>query len=96
MDHKTIKNIVMRNLHLKLSGIVSFIFCSLIFIYRRQKNTAYIYICFLIICLSGCYHSFYRTNTKPTIDAPTVSKLKSENKYFIVHYNNGINGLEEV
>ena len=61
----------------------------------KNFNLLFACICFMLITLSSCYVNFYRTNTKPSIDAAAVSKLKSENKYFIIHFSNGINGLEQ-
>jgi hypothetical protein len=49
---------------------------------------------FLIITLSSCFLNFYKTNTKASIDATTASRLSSENKYFIIHFANSTNGLE--
>ena len=40
--------------------------------------------------------NFYRTNTKSSIDADNISRLKSENKYFIIHFSNNAFGLEQV
>ena len=48
------------------------------------------------VALSGCYLNFYRPNTKSTLDSGTAQKLQSVNKYFIVHFQNGIKGLENV
>lgn len=48
-----------------------------------------------LIGLCSCYRNFYRTNTTPSIDAATMSRLKSEDKYFIVHFLNSTMGLEQ-
>jgi len=86
----------MKSLHSKLSGIAPFVFFPFLIILRKKKRAAYLLICFLILALSGCYLNFYRTNTKSSIDASTVSRLNSENKYFIMHFANSTNELENV
>ncbi len=80
----------------KLSCILPFIFFPLLIIFRMRKKITYIFICLALITLTGCYLSFYRTNTKPSIDAATASRLSSESKYFIIHFPNSTNGLEQV
>lgn len=86
----------MKSLHSKLSRIAPFAFFPLLLIVRKKKRFAYVFALFLIITLSSCFLNFYSTNTKSFIDAPTASKLSSENKYFILHFANSTNGLENV
>jgi hypothetical protein len=86
----------MKSFHLRRSRITSFAFFPLPIIYNKRKKLRYLFFCFALISLTGCFHSFYKTNTKTSIDANTVSKFSSENKYFIIHSLNGTNGLENV
>ncbi len=86
----------MNSLTSKLSCILPFIFFPLLIIFRKRKKIAYTFICLALITLTGCYLSFYRTNTKPSIDTATASRLSSESKYFIIHFANSTNGLEQV
>ena len=86
----------MKKLHSKLSGIAPFIFFPLLLIFQKGKRNAYVFTFLILFTLSSCYLNFYRTNTKPSIDAGTVSKLSSESKYFIIHFKNSTNGLENV
>ena len=50
----------------------------------------------MVFSLCGCFSNFYQPNTKPSIDAATVSRLSSGKKHFIIHFSNSINGLENV
>src|SRR5215472_15410259 len=84
----------MKTLHQKLAGIAPFIFFPFIIIIRKKKRTIYLFLLFTITSLSGCFLNFYKTNTKPSIDAATVSKLDSENRHFIIHFINSTNGLQ--
>ncbi len=86
----------MKSLHSKLSGIAPFIFFPLLIIFRKKKKTLYGCIFVLLISLSSCYLNYYRTNTSPSIDGNTLSRLKTENKYFIIHYFNSTYGLENM
>ena len=56
----------------------------------------YLLVFFIVITLSSCYLNFYRTNTKPSIDAATASRLKLENKYFIIHFSDTTYGLQNI
>jgi hypothetical protein len=47
-----------------------------------------IFLFIIIISLSGCFRSFYQTNTRSSIDTATLSRLISEEKYFIIHFSN--------
>ena len=86
----------MNNLTSKLYGIASFIFFPLLIIFFKRKKINYVFVCLAFIALTGCYLNFYRTNTKPSIDAATASRLSSEIKDFIIHFANSTNGLEQV
>jgi hypothetical protein len=85
----------MNSLTSKLYGIASFIFFPLLIIFLRRKKNYYVFICLVFIALTGCYLNFYRTNTKPSIDPATASRLSSELKYFVIHFANSTNGLEQ-
>ena len=86
----------MKSLHSKLSVIAPFVFFPLLIVLRKKRKLAYIFLCFIAFTLSSCYLNFYRTNTRQSIDANTASRLNSERKYFLIHFNNSTNGLEEV
>lgn len=79
----------------KLSVIAPYIFFPLLLLLTRKKIVSYLFICLSIFTLSSCFLNFYRTNTASSIDANTASKLSSENKYFIIHFANSTNGLEQ-
>ncbi|HEX5152317.1 MAG TPA: hypothetical protein VFW07_12775 [Parafilimonas sp.] len=86
----------MKSFHSKLSGVAPFIFFPALIIIRRSKKLTYVLVSFMVITLSSCYLNFYRTNTKPSIDAATVANLKLNNKYFIIHFSDTAYGLQNV
>jgi len=87
----------MKSSHFTPTGIATFIFFPLAFIFlRTRKKVVYAITFLLVITLSSCYLNFFRTGTRPSMDAATMSRLNSENKYFIVHFANSTNGLENV
>lgn len=79
----------------KLSSIAPLIFFPAVILFRHKRNGLFIMIALLFTMLSSCFLNFYRTNTKPSIEASTASNLISVNKYFIIHFSNSINGLEQ-
>lgn len=86
----------MKSLHSKLSGIAPFIFFPILIICRKGKYTLYGCIFLVLLSLSSCYLNYYSTNTRASIDANTMTRLKSENKYFIIHFFNSTYGLEDM
>ena len=86
----------MKSLLSKLSAIAPFIFFPMLIIFRKRKKVFYGFIFLAMISLSSCFLNFYRTGTRPSIDEATITRLQSENKYFIVHFPNSTNGLEQV
>jgi len=86
----------MKSLIARLSGIAPFLLFPILIILRKRRRTGYVFVFFTVLTLSSCYLNFYRTNTKPSIDANTASKLQSKKKYFIIHFENSTNGLEQV
>ena len=86
----------MKSLHSKLSAIAPFVFLPVLIILRKRKRTAYVFLCFIVITLSSCYLNFYRTNTKSSVNTSTLTGLRSQNKYFIIHFTDSIRGLEKV
>jgi hypothetical protein len=64
------------------------------FPFIKRKWIIYLFLLFMTISLSGCFRSFYNPNTRSSIDTATLSRLISEEKYFIIHYSNGVYGLE--
>ena len=64
-------------------------------LYLSCKKTPGKVILFLIATtlLSGCFQHYFRTNTQNNIDAATIQKLMSTDKYIIVHSKNRVVGL---
>jgi len=76
----------MNNFPFKRSRILASVF----------KTGIYLCIAVILAAFSGCYVTFYSTNTKPSIDSATVVQFNSSSKYYIVHFSNSVNGLEQV
>jgi len=85
----------MKSLHSKLAGVAPFIFFPLIIILRKKRNAVYAFALLIMISFSSCFLTFYRTNSKPSIDSATASKLRSEKKHFIIHFSNTEKGFED-
>lgn len=83
----------MKSLHKTLSSIAPYIFLPFL-VFLRNKTIFYLSLFFIIVSLSSCFLNFYRTNTNLSISASDASKLNSEKKYFIIHFANSTNGLE--
>ncbi len=45
---------------------------------------------------TGCFQHFFRTNTRKNIDTASLQKLLSAQKYFIVHFSNGVMALNKI
>ncbi len=60
----------------------------------NRRKIVYLPALFLVVSLSSCMDYFYKTNTKPSIDAQTTSALAKENRFFIIHFSNSTNALE--
>ena len=85
----------MRSLITRPTLIARFIFYPILIILQKRRK-AYVLAFSIIAILSSCYHSFYRTNTSSSIDSNKVAQLKSERKYFIIHFSDSTKGLEQV
>jgi Tfp pilus assembly protein PilE len=44
---------------------------------------------------SGCFQHYYKTNTRLQVDTTFLKNLKAENKYFIVHADTVIMGMQD-
>ena len=79
----------------KLSTIVPTLFPFFIMT-RNNKLIIYLFSLFIITCLSGCFRTFYNPNTKSSVDTATLSRLIAKKRFFIIHFSNSVNGLENV
>jgi hypothetical protein len=43
-----------------------------------------------MIILAGCFRKFYSTGTVTQVDSAAIQKLKTANKYFIIHYKDSV------
>ncbi len=86
----------MKSLHSKLHGTSPFFFLPLLFIFFSRRKVVYVFMFLLVMGLSSCFLSFYRTNTKSSIDTAKVDSLRFGNKYFIIHFPSINKGLERV
>ena len=77
--------------------LFTFLFLPVLFLFmKRKRNLAIGYILTVCFLTSGCYQFFYSTNTKTGINDSTLAKLKTSNKYFIVHLKDGDYALKNI
>lgn len=50
----------------------------------------------IVPAFSSCFQHYYKANSRTQTDAAQIEKLKTENKYFIVHYNDKITGTQNI
>jgi hypothetical protein len=80
----------------QLSDIAAIVLLPFIVI-RKKKNRIMIGVLFIItIVLAGCYQKYFRAVASEKIDAETIHKWQSLQKYFIVHFNNGVMAMDNV
>ncbi len=78
-------------------SVLIFIFFPYLFLaVKGRRKHAIIYMSAMLLFFSGCYLKFYNTNSTNTIDKQTIDELKNENKYFIVHLKDTVNGLKNL
>ena len=80
----------------RLSGISVFIFFPILFLIRKKVIRTTLIFFIGVAILTGCFQHYFRTHTQNTADAATIKKLMNLNKYFIIHFNNRIGGLEKL
>jgi hypothetical protein len=64
------------------------ILLPVLFIWKKKKGKLFLVLCFLSFSLTGCFYHFFNTGTLKGINAATIQRLQSENKYFILHAEN--------
>ena len=71
-----------------LSQHKSMILFPLLFLWKRKRAKIFLLLGLFTIILTGCFNHFFRTGTVKGIDAATIRRLQSEDKYFILHAGN--------
>lgn len=84
----------MKSSCIKSSAVALLTLLPFIIITKRKKRMIYLFLLFISVSLTGCFRNFYQTNTKSSIDTATLSRLVSEKKYFVIHFANSTNALE--
>lgn len=62
----------------------------------KVKWAALFFMLMLSFSLLSCYQHYFRTHTQNKADADMLERLRSSNKIFLVHYQNGIVALQNV
>jgi len=68
----------------------------ILFIWKKKKYRTLFLFSVITIFLTGCFHHFFRTGTLKGIDAATIQRLQSEQKYFILHANDRVMEMNNV
>lgn len=76
------------------SNCTLFFFPLLLILRSKWKN--YILLLFGSLIVAGCFEKFYSKGTVEKIDASVIERLKSANKYFIIHYSDSVLSLYDV
>ena len=77
----------------KIYVIAWFILFPLPFFYSSRAARKVLIFFIVLIVLSGCFQHYFKTNTQTSVDASTIQRVMSTNKYTIIHYKNGVKGL---
>jgi hypothetical protein len=68
----------------------------ILFIWKK-KTGKMLFISFLcILFLTGCFQHFFRSGTLKGIDASTIQRLQSQDKYFILHAENKVMAMNNL
>ncbi|MCB0284635.1 MAG: hypothetical protein KDF60_18780, partial [Calditrichaeota bacterium] len=62
----------------------------------RNKGRHITLLVIAAIVLSGCFQHYFKTNSRQSIDAATVQRLMSANKYVIIHFKDRIVALNGI
>ena len=68
----------------------------LFFFLFNSRNKAGLFLILIIMFSTGCYLNFYKTNTLNHLDQMTMTSLKAQEKYYIIHLNDGIYSLNNI
>ena len=71
-----------------LSQHRSMILFPLLFLWKKKPGKIFLLLGLFTIILTGCFNHFFRSGTLKGIDAATIRRLQSEDKYFILHAEN--------
>src|SRR5580765_713003 len=87
----------MKRISISPTTLVIFLMVPILFLFiKRKSKLAAVYFIFICFLSSGCYQFFYSTNTKTSINDSTLAKLKTSDKYFIVHLKTGDYALKDI
>ncbi len=87
----------MKRIPISPATLFMLLFVPILFLFiKRKRKLAIVYLLTICFLGSGCYQFFYSTNTKTSINDSTLAKLKTSNKYFIVHLKTGDYALKDI
>jgi hypothetical protein len=74
----------------RLSGHAGMAMFPILFIWKKKKGKMLLISFLCILFLTGCFQHFFRSGTLKGIDASTLQRLQSQDKYFILHADNRV------
>ncbi|MEO7265909.1 MAG: hypothetical protein ABIW38_13410 [Ferruginibacter sp.] len=85
----------MKSITGRLAGSGSLFLFPMLFLYQKKKKYLLLLI-FPVLAISSCYLQYFKTDTRKQVDQDLLQNLQSMNKYFIVHYKDGVYALSNV
>lgn len=86
----------MKSIINQLNGHAIMAMFPILLIWKKKKSRMFFLLASLIVMLSGCFNHFFRSGTINGIDAATIQKLQSGEKYFILHAGNKVMAMENL
>jgi len=80
----------------KLSNQAGMIIFPILFLWKKKKYRVFLLLSVITVLLTGCFNHFFRTGTLQGIDAAAMQRLQSQEKYFILHVNDGAMAMDSV
>ncbi len=71
-------------------------FFPLLLILRWKPKFRVLFLFLSMIILAGCFEKYYTEGTTDKIDTATIEKLKTSNKYFIIHFQDTAFHLSDI
>ena len=69
----------------RLSSQAGMVMFPLLFIWKKKKGKMLLILSLCTLFLTGCFQHFFRSGTLKGIDASTIQRLQSQERYFILH-----------
>lgn len=80
----------------RLSSHAGMVMFPILFIWKKKKGKMLVILSFCTLFLTGCFQHFFRTGTLKGIDASTIQRLQSQDRYFILHAGNRVMAMNNL